>query len=311
MSDINLKDSEVAYVMSNDRPRFFVYWSLGNTCTYSCSYCPSRFHDGSVSYQPLDVIQRVMKKLSTLPTETNIMFTGGEATFHPDFEKIVNEAPDRVKVSVISNASRPYPFWDRIVDKLHVVVLTYHAEFANLDRFIKTADLIFNVKKKSGAINLTMNPELWDTCVSVYNTLIANNLSVNVKVLLEDFGYKSSRMIPAYTAEQIVWIHAHTKKSTDKSIGIYNKADIKINSTNSYELLALKQTDFSGWTCYNPTKYLDIDWNGTVHDSACAQRRNVGSIYTDFTIATEPVLCRTNFCWCHGDIQTKKAKNVL
>jgi MoaA/NifB/PqqE/SkfB family radical SAM enzyme len=309
MSEINLNDSNIAYVMSDNRPRFYVYWSLGNTCTYHCSYCPSRFHDGSVKYQPLEMIQRAMIKLSQLPTDTHIKFTGGEATFHPDFERIVTEAPANVKVSVISNASRPLPFWERIVSKLFTVTLTYHAEFAELERFLNTARLIYIDNKKSGQINLTMIPEKWDECVTVYNSFIENKLPVSVKPLLENFGAGSERMLSTYTEEHIAWIQDKTKKTSYKPIGIYNKDGIKQASTSPSELLALKQTNFNGWTCYNPTKFLDIDWNGNVFDSACAQRRKVGNVYTDFTIHTEPVLCVTKFCWCHSDIETMKVKN--
>jgi MoaA/NifB/PqqE/SkfB family radical SAM enzyme len=308
MLEFDLKDESVYYTECF-RPRFYVYWSLGNTCTYHCSYCPSRFHDGSVDYQPLEVVERAINKLSNLPMETHIKFTGGEATYHPDFEKIISESPDNIKFSVLSNGSRPLPFWERTVDKLFTITLTYHAEFANLDRFMTIAKLIYTDKKKPGLINLTMNPEKWDECVNVYNVMKENNLPVNIKPLLENFGSKTQRMLTSYTQDHITWIKEKTNTSTYKPIGIYNKDGVKINSTSPSELLALNKTNFSGWTCYNPTKCLDIDWHGNVYDSSCAQRRKAGSIYTDFVIATEPVLCVSQYCWCHSDIETKKVKN--
>jgi hypothetical protein len=242
--------------------------------------------------------------------DTHIKFTGGEATFHPEFERIVNEVPSNIQLSVISNGSRPYPFWERIIDKLHAVTLTFHTEFADLDRFLKTAKLIYHDKKKIGSVNLTMIPDRWAECVTVYHELLNNNISVNIKPLVENFGSKTSKLLSTYNNDQLTWIGDHIKISTFKTIGFYNKDNVKIHSTSPAELLTLQQNDFTGWTCYNQTKHLDIGWNGNMFDSMCAQRRNVGSIYTDFNITTEPVLCVTNQCWSLSDLETKKIKNL-
>lgn len=310
MSIFKLNDESVYYIESKHRQRFYVYWSLGNTCTYKCSYCPSMFHDGSVKYQPIDVIQRTIDKLSKMPMETHIKFTGGEPTFHPEFERIVNEVPSNIQLSVISNGSRPYPFWQRIIDNLHAVTLTFHSEFADLSRFLKTAKLIYHDKKKIGSINLTMIPNKWDECITAYHELLNNNISVNIKPLVENFGSKTSKLLSTYTKDQLKWINDNIEISTSKTIGFYNKDNVKIHSTSPAELLSLQQNDFTGWTCYNQTKHLDIGWTGNMFDSMCAQRRKVGSIYTDFEITTEPVLCVTNQCWSLSDLETKKIKNL-
>ena len=37
---------------------FVVNWCLGNTCNFSCTYCPAILHDGSNAWPELDVIKQ-------------------------------------------------------------------------------------------------------------------------------------------------------------------------------------------------------------------------------------------------------------
>ena len=187
---MNIYDEEVREIKEAWDPEFFVLWNLGNQCTYKCSYCPEIFHSGSIPFQSTNDIQNFLKKLP----KGHVMFTGGEATFHTDFEKIVLEKPDHLQISVISNASRPIAFWERISPSLKSVILTYHTEFAQFERFLATAELIYNTYKKTGRINLTMIPEKWEQCKEVYEKLLAANLRVIPKPLLEDFGIKATKL---------------------------------------------------------------------------------------------------------------------
>jgi len=236
------------------------------------------------------------------------MFSGGEATFHPDFEKIVLEKPNHVQISVISNASRPIVFWERITEHLKIVVLTYHAEFAKLDRFMETAKLIYLTHKKSGKINLTMIPEKWDLCVDVYNKLKEAGLPVVPKPLVENFGFRSEKLISTYSKEHIEWITGSSNNNEYKTISVIGKDGNVLYNTNPSELLITDQTNFKGWNCWTNTRVLNIDFNGDVKDTACKQRELLGNISTGFTIPTEPKICRQDFCWCHSDIVPKKTK---
>ena len=86
-----LINDNVVEVNRIKRKMWFAYWSLGNTCTYSCSYCPEEFHSGSQPYQFTNAIQNTLKRMPP----TFVMFTGGEPTYHPDFEKIETECRDQ------------------------------------------------------------------------------------------------------------------------------------------------------------------------------------------------------------------------
>jgi len=302
---MNIYDDEVREIKEAWDPEFFVLWNLGNQCTYKCSYCPDRFHSGSIPFQSTENIQNFLKKLP----KSHVMFTGGEATFHYDFEKIVLEKPNHLQISVISNASRPIEFWKRISPNLKSVILTYHTEFAQFNRFLATADLIFNTCKKSGTINLTMIPEKWEQCIKVYENLLKANLRVTPKPLLEDFGIKANKVLTAYTPKQLEWISLKNQVDGFKSMKVLDKNGNLLYNTNQSELLSSHQTNFNDWLCYTNTQRMYIEMDGSIHMATCGQRIKIGTIYDDIhNIPTDPFICKQNFCWCHSDILPRKVK---
>lgn len=304
MNELNLQDELVTQIRELHTNEYFVLWLLGNQCTYSCSYCPEHFHSGTIKYQPTELVQRI---LSELP-KAHVMFTGGEATFHPDFEKIVLEKPEHIDISVISNASRPIGFWERITPHLKLVILTFHAEFAKIDRFLETCELIYNHHKKPGRVNLTMIPEKWDECIAAFNILTTAGIRVTAKPLVENFGFQADKVFSTYTPEHLQWITDANKGISFKNIAVVGSDNNILYKTNPSELISANQTNFYGWECYTSTQTLYIDGDGTVFDTACKQRRNKGNIYTQYDLTTSSMTCRQNFCWCHADILPKKVK---
>jgi MoaA/NifB/PqqE/SkfB family radical SAM enzyme len=249
--------------------------------------------------------------------EANVMFGGGEPTFHPNFEQIVLEKPEHITISLLSNASRPIAFWERIVDKLDIVLSTFHAEFADPDRFLKTMELIYLQSRRRGKIHLAIPPHHWDLCTSMYEQLKERKIEVTLKPILTSImdlsnpGEPDQRMIDEYTDEQIEWMKERDGNKGFQPIGIYNKHGRLISKTKQSELIATKQNSFVGWQCHAPKEYLYINWDGEVYDTACRQRHRLGNIYKDFEILkNETIMCEQKFCWCFGDIKTTKIKDL-
>lgn len=208
---MDLNSPEVAYIKNLSKDEFHVYWTLSSVCTYSCSYCPPEFHDGKYKYHPLEVIQKTFNKLP----RANVMFGGGEPTFHPDFERIVLEKPEHISISLLTNVSRPIAFWERIVDHLDIVISTFHVEFAIPDRFLKTVELIYLKSGRKGQVHMAMPPKHWDQCVDMYHLLRSNQIRVTIKPILTsimnlgDPGEPDQKMIDDYTPEQVDWMKKH------------------------------------------------------------------------------------------------------
>lgn len=304
MDEVDLKNEDVAYLRYTNNVDDIAYWELGNVCTYKCSYCSPVFHAGDVPYQDTQLIQNTLNRLPPM----QILFSGGEPTFHPDFEKIVNERPAHIKIGMVSNASRPYAFWERIIDNMNFAILTYHPEYANFDRFFKVAELVYLKNKKSGRVNLIMLPAQWDECVDVYNKLSAAGVPVIAKQVLASFGKGCSGSIPDYTQEQIDWLSsaAFPPSTGNVRISVFDKDHQVIYLTSANELLAKNQTNFKGWTCHVPSQYLLITQGGFVFNTTCEQKKMVGTLKEGFTYPNPPMICKQNLCWCFTDIAGKK-----
>lgn len=299
---IDLKKVYYLKPLNKSKP-FFVYWLLGNFCTYSCSYCPSRFNNGSVPYIPLDVIHRT---LDGLP-KSNIMFGGGEPSYHPDFESIIAHTSREHKYSILSNGSRPIQFWERVAPKLFTVVLTYHIEFARHGRFMDLAKLVYLEHKKQGHVNLTMLPSRWSECVAAFDALTDAGIKVLPKPLLEDFGVNAEQLISDYTPDQLSWIQDRNVEQAN-NIGLYDIDNNLISVTNPNILLSAKQTDFHGWECSVGKSFMLISFTGDVYNSQCGQRKSLGNIYGSWQQDTSDMLCTQHYCWCHTDIIAEKKR---
>ena len=298
MNELNLYDPEVAYIDGKFYGNTTVYWILGNTCTYKCSYCIPKFYAGNAPYHDTQVVQDTLKKLPPC----NVLFGGGEPTYHPDIEKIILEKPDHININLLSNGARPIAFWERIAPIIHVVFLTYHLEYASLEKFIAIANLIYNVHKKLGKVSIIMIPERWDECIAVYNALVAAGLSVTAKAIMDD--WKSSNK--AYTPEQISWI-SESVYPKDKWIRIYNNNNEIIYRSDPAELISKNMNRYTGWTCYVPRYYARIDEKGNVMNTCCAQGTYMGNIFREFTISKDPVICKLPLCTTYCDVEGIKS----
>lgn len=293
----------ITIVKSVHEPRLFVMWLLGNTCPYKCSYCEPVFNDGRFQFHAYDAVLDGLAKLE----QAHVMFSGGEPSYHPEIERLLDNKPSTIAVSLISNAARPLSFWERVLPKLQSVIFTYHVEFANFERFASTARLAYNLKKLQ-RINLTMLPERWDECRYAYSDLKARGFPVSAKPLVENFGFQSSKLIDRYTQDQLDWISQANQEAAPLTMELLDSQGNQLMKTNPSELLAAKATNFKGWLCYTPTQFLMVDFDGSVYDTSCAQRRKVGQLGEYLEVPKTPVVCEQSFCWCHSDILPKKEK---
>lgn len=280
-----------------------VIWSLGNFCPYKCTYCNPYFNDGRDPYHSLEHINLTLAKI---PNNSKVIFSGGEPTYHPDFEEILDNKPDTFSYGVISNGARPKSFWERVYKRMNPIILTFHSEFATLDRFVETALVC---KPSMHRINLTMIPWMWDESVIAYETFIKAGLPVSPKPLVKDFGYTSSSLLSEYTPDQVAWIRDKNGESGGLNyVKLYDSSGKLIKHTNPSAMLSSGETNFRGWECHTPTKTLYITTEGGIYDTSCKQRRLLGTVSTGFELPTAPVICQQDFCWSHSDIEPLKIR---
>jgi len=152
-----------------------------------------------------------------------------------------------------------------------------------------------------------MKPDNWEHSVNIFNSLAEREFAVLPKLIVDDFGYRSTKVSDLYSAEQLQWITDHSEIQ-GKNIRVLDKDDKVLYMTNSSELMSTNQANFNTWECYVNTQCIYVDADGSVYDTGCAQRKNVGSIYTGFSLDKTPIICNQNFCWSHMDLLIKKIK---
>ena len=76
--------------------------------------------------------------------------------------------------------------------------------------------------------------------------------------------------------------------------------------SNVNDLLMTEENQFSGWECWAGIQNITIDNEGNVWRAICRQGNKLGSIYSDFEIPLDTVLCQKKSCNCAADIQLTK-----
>ena len=120
-------------------------WNMNTTCNYRCSYCTQRFlddrHRWAADTPAFLAAFGALPQVSGVPWEVKL--SGGEPLVHPGFVEVVRGLVARdLFVSVVTNFSRHElidPFIDAAADRLRVLSLSLHLEFADLERFIARA----------------------------------------------------------------------------------------------------------------------------------------------------------------------------
>ena len=304
---------------NTSRKTTLVEWTLGNKCTYACSYCPEVLHDGSAGWhdhQKLTDFLDICYDHYTgyLDRELIVQYTGGEPTVYPKFKKLISYARDKgIMQSIISNGSRTPRFWKEvgpIFDKVH---LSYHAEFAKPDHFVEIAKIIS--KTTDLHINMLMIPDRFDELLQVASRLRAECPLANIqlKPLQIGFGeelypYTPSEKKILDTMHSFVGVNDRRRGLPTGQLKITN-ADGSVGTTVSNTLILEGANQFSGWTCDIGIDTLNVDMWGEIYGGLCRVGGSYGNIYTgDYTLPAEPSICNKTWCTCHLDIMVSKRK---
>lgn len=297
---------------------FVVNWCLGNTCNYSCSYCPAILHDGSNRWPDTDKIKSFITKIieQTAPRKVYFEFTGGEVTLFRDFIEICKHCTDKgAKVGLISNGSRTLRWWDENKQYFDHVCLSYHPEFADAEHFTDVVKLLHNDLRVH--VNIMMSPDKFDYCFDTADKIKnLKNITMALQPLIHDFG----DTLYDYTAEQkqiidqqwqLILKHIKYDKQHDTYRGamkmIYPDGNEK--PVMVHRFINEKTNDWSGWKCYAGVEQIIVDMNGHFYRGWCKVGGPLGKITDEnLIIPTEPVTCVKTMCHCNFDIMSTKEK---
>lgn len=297
-----------------------VEWTLGNKCTFACSYCPTNLHDGSVGWQNHEKLTAFLDACHEHYTvgmgrEVLVQYTGGEPTVYPKFRDLVRHAQSRgIRQSIISNGSRTTRFWDEMAGAFEKVHLSYHPEFADPRHFIEVSEAI--CKHTDLHINVLMKPGMFDYILAMCNELsrACPNATILLKPLQKDFGEELYDYTPA---ENYVLENMHRwqttgiqrKKSYPTGQLVVTHTDGSTKKVIPSDLVLDRHNSWKGWECMIGIETLNVDMHGNIWGGLCRVGGSYGNIETGFELPTNSSICSRQWCTCHLDIMvTKRAK---
>ena len=284
-------------------------WSLGNKCTFACSYCPAILHDGSLPWQSYDAITTTIEQVVDHYEHVLIQYTGGEPTVHPRFRDILDFGREHGAVQVcITNGVRSVDWWTRTREKLDRVMMSFHHEFMGLEHFLNIAECIQETTELH--VNILMLPDRFSELLDVANTIRAlPNTTVQLKPLRVGFG---DELYP-YTDAQLTVLR-HVRLNWNKNTEYLRNTMTMVHDNGTrIERVARSfaiegDNHWKGWQCNVGLETLVVDIDGKVYRGRCKVGGSCGKVGEALELPTKPIICTVDTCNCLGDINTTKVR---
>ena len=319
-----------------------IQWSMGNTCNFSCEYCPSILHNGTKPWLPTEQYLKVVDKISKHYRSKNRFMhwelLGGEVTTIPGFEKIIERiAMYNSSVTVYTNGSRTVDWWKEARDYLTGVVITYHPLTMDVQHLYDVVNVLKNnlildiniagiggqVEELSAVVENLRNMFLDSEIQSIYDVNITIK-TMYKKYLGEDNNHHKQETYYNYTPQEIKIMqrpgllpnpnqydeHDDPNDVQDhprfwSTEFMYEDAPPKY--VQSHQIINEGLNRFKGMKCELGFDSLNIDMNGEVISSWCGAK-NFGNItqLDNWDIPKTETRCPFEFCNNLNDISITK-----
>lgn len=279
-----------------------IEWNLGKRCNYDCSYCPSEIHDNKSSHTDIEILKSTIDKLVELNKPIRLSFTGGEPCVHPKFDEVVKYAKHKgIKwISVTTNGTRPFEFYQMISEHVDQFVFSIHFEYD----WMRVLSTVIKLSEESNVAllgQIMAHHDYIDSAKIARGKLTQEGIPSTVRRIRWTNGNHDLFDDMRYHPDDLKWIK--DQDSTVQSNVVID--DEKLMHAN--DVIKLHMNQYKDWTCYAGIESLMINWDGDVHRATCRVGGSLGNIYTGtFEVPASPVSCDRNFCTCAADIPLTK-----
>ena len=320
----------------NTNNRLRIQWNMGNSCNYSCEYCPPILHDGSKPWLKtevyIDTIERLNMHYNALNKVLDYELIGGEVTVIPGFEDIIRKIHDLGSSSVVyTNASRTVNWWSKAKHYMDGVVLTYHPLTQDKQHFINVVNEIkdhvtidINIAGVSGQMN-----ELGLFVEELRNLFLNcdrnnyNHVSICVKTIYKKMLGKNSKqetywpyseqelevlqrpgVKPMPEPEQHIQEHHEPDPTAWMTEFLYDDGSKKY--VQSHQIINEGLNNFKGMKCHLGFESLNIDANGDIYSSWCGAVSFGNISNKDWSLLATKPTCPFDYCNNISDISITK-----
>ena len=311
-------------------------WDLHHKCNYHCSYCSPGLNNGSIDFLKMNfmkgfidaIINHYVKRLNY----KNILFsfTGGEPTLWKDFQELLLYANEKgIRFGLTTNGSVGKTFWDRTAPYFDYICLSFHPEYADVDKFISTfACLHDNKNSVIPSVRLMMHKEkkYWDKSIEVLEKIKQfSNWTYECVYILDNYASMDIGKSPYPQKEMEDFLQENAFKFQFKDNSLVKLPEVMFDYRITFgdgsnekldenKLINNEQVDFFGWSCNIGLESLFVDANGEVFLSGCVPGRMYGSIgnvcdFSKIKFPETPIICNTRAgCFCPTDIRIPKKR---
>lgn len=305
---------------SADLSRVVVEWIMTSVCSYSCTYCPAYLHDGRVRWPGYEDISRFCQRVRAHYQRRPLTFllSGGEITLYPHLPRLARELRSMaIDVVILSNGDRPIPWWHEHGSLFDEVLLSYHHESADPDRFVETVQLLATMTKVQA--NIVIDPAAFEKTMRLAQRIEDETTALAHRKIMFLDGWKRTAQ---YTDQQHAELTAALAAEAARSIALGGhsllKGDLRVEfSDGSHQRATPTQiidagwNRWEGWTCAVGTETLFVRFD-EIWRASCREGGRIGSIFdTELGLPEAPVLCRAASCNCIAGIKTSKAAQHL
>lgn len=286
------------------RDLFFVDWSVGNTCNYSCSYCSPVLNSGTQKWVTLEQVQDFCEKIFPQINESReimFSFTAGETSMWPHLINVckwLKEQNRPITIQFLSNGSRTIDWWTKAKPHFDRVLLSYHIEFADKEHFIDVVNLLKD--KINIAVHVLMKKESFSELNEIAHEIYKRtNTRVSLQPVMKNLVDHNSE-ISDYTEDQMFILNNQSFESDhDDYRGRirykYNDGTEKV--ITCAEVHATKDNKWKRMNCYAGVQQVAINNEGMITRGWCLQGGVIGNIKDEvFNLPQEPIRCRKQVC---------------
>lgn len=288
---------------------FIISWNLGNTCNWSCSYCPSYLHDGTVDWANIERIKPILLQIKNkLPNKKiRVEFVGGEVTLKSDFIELMKFCREQgFNNCIITNASRTVRYWEELAPYIDVAVLSFHPEFASREHYENIIRTCVDNNIHVNCQIAMMKDSFWD--LAEYRDYLRETFPTvytDFAVLYDKenkFNHKNGYFYD-YDETHVKYLNDEGQKEFVIEYDNGEKYEYSINEVRSMNL-----NDFRGFICGSELTSIAVDYRGGTSISVCAQRGPVNVYKHGIDSILEPRLCEQPECRNPADIRILKIR---
>jgi organic radical activating enzyme len=298
------------YEQGHNPSQLIVQWNLGNTCNYSCEYCPSILHNGTRPWVDIALIENTLLKIKNyFPQKTmKVEFLGGEITLYKDFIPLMKFCKDNnIPNMIFTNASRTFRHWEEVLPYLDEILLTFHPNTTDKNHFENIIKLCRQHKSKFYVHVAMPKNVFWDT--ASYATHLKDTypelLISSVLMMDKEHRMNYDGFYYDYSEEEIKFVKKSDSSKTrfvaeyeDASVEILNITDIKHRHLNQ----------FKGLHCgtEESISIINIDAKGIASTSLCRQKSKINIYVDELDQLFQHHVCQKAVCENPSDIRIFK-----